>query len=85
MGRENVKNMQKKTTTTTTKNCYCLGGNSPLKALKKKQKTESLGIEPTIISNMAFIFFCTVSANEKVKWARPESKGMFCTVAGYLS
>jgi len=63
VGIENVKKVT--TTTTTTKNCYCLGG----KALEKKtkKKTESLGIEPTIISNMAFILFCIVSANEKVK------------------
>ena len=73
MGIENVKKVT--TTTITTKNCYCLGGGgggggelppkSPGK--KNKKKTESLGIEPTIISNMAFILFCIVSANEKVK------------------
>ena len=45
------------------------GGELPPKGpgKKNKKKTESLGIEPTIISNMAFILFCIVSANEKVK------------------
>ena len=39
------------------------GGNFPPKGPGKN--TESLGIEHTIILNMAFILFCIVSANEK--------------------
>lgn len=39
------------------------GGTFPPKGPGKN--TESLGIEHTIILNMAFILFCIVSANEK--------------------